>query len=131
MKHTIRSPVVMIALCLMLTLASPVSATGSTDYIGDMADQIMVWYRLARDYISVPLLILSYGAAGFRIMSSGFFDKGTRFVDAAKKQIFMSSMAFAVLFLLPSLIFWARNLVESTAWKPASATGRILREVAK
>lgn len=131
MKHTIRSPVVMIALCLMLTLASPVSAAGSTDYIGDMADQIMVWYRLARDYISVPLLILSYGAAGFRIMSSGFFDKGTRFVDAAKKQIFMSSMAFAVLFLLPSLIFWTRSLVESTAWKPASTTGRILREVTK
>lgn len=131
MKHSIRSPAAAIALCLVLALASPVSAAETPNYMGDMADQIMVWYRLVRNYIAVPILIVSYGAAGFRILSSGFFDGGTRSVDAAKKQIFQSSMAFAVLFLLPSLIMWARNLVESTAWKPASAAGRILREVVK
>ena len=82
----------------------------------------MDWYRLIRDHIAVPLLIISFAISGFKILGAGFNSSGDKAMAEAKAQAITSAIALIVLFVLPYLIGSARQMLESTGWKPPTTS---------
>lgn len=83
-----------------------------------MTEVIMDWYRLIRDHIAVPFLIISFASCGFSILSSALLSRGDQAVNAVIERLKASAIALIVLFVLPYLVGSVRDLLESTAWSP-------------
>lgn len=106
---------VLLICCLSVTVyADDGDAQAS---ISKMNDKIMYWYYLIRNYIAVPLTIISFASCGFRMVGS-IFSSSPNAMDSIKTQIKVTAIAFAVLTFLPLIIGEAREMLESTAWQP-------------
>lgn len=103
--------------------ADPMFTIPKRDYIGEMNNIAMFWYKIIRNYIAVPLLILSFATCGYKFFMCAFMGKPEYAIDAVKKQFFNTVIAMFVLFLLPVIMSIARNLTESTQWSPPGSSG--------
>lgn len=101
----------------------PVSAaTDAETTMNTYYDSIMSWYRIIRDNIAIPLLILSFAYSGFRILFSGFLGKSDTAYNDGIKKFWFSVFALMLLFLLPFIIQMGKSLFANTGWKPEGAT---------
>lgn len=96
--------------------ANNVSGTGST--IAEANTNVVYWYLLIRNYIAVPIMILSFASCGFKFLYCAFMGKSEYAIDAIMKQFITTIMALVLLFLLPAIMTSVKNIVENTAWKP-------------
>lgn len=88
------------------------------DYLREMNRIAMFWYKTIRNYIAIPLMILSFATCGYKFFMCAFMGKPEYAIDGVKKQFFNTVIALFVLFLLPVAMTIARNLTESTQWTP-------------
>jgi len=106
---------------LSLTVYAAEGVSESDQYIQQMGVKVGKWYQTIR-YIAVPLLILSFASCGFRFVGVGFLQKGEFSADAVMKQFTTSVLTMIVLLLLPTILAWARSILEGLAWKPPERT---------
>lgn len=106
------------ALQVSATGADPATAPNST--IEDMNADVLYWYFFIRNYISVPILIISFASCGYKFLSCAFMGKPEYAQDNVVKQMITSVLALLVLFALPAVMTIAKDIVESTAWSPAA-----------
>lgn len=80
-----------------------------------MYEKANEWYHLALA-IAIPCLIVKFASYGIQIVGALFLSRGEFQMDKIKRDILFTLMAVAVLCLLPSIMTWAKSLVESKAW---------------
>jgi len=90
----------------------------NNEYIDAMGDEVYRWYTIIRNYIALPLLILSYASCGFRFLFNGFMSSPVS-SDALKRQMLYATIALALLILLPHILGAARDVFGKNAWNPA------------
>ena len=120
-KNYLRIVTVFATSVLLVSMFSIQAFAAGTE-MENMGKNIMSWYRLIRNNIAVPLLIVSFASCGFKILFSGFNAGGDRAISEATTHFFTSMVALIVLFVLPYLIGSARQMLESTGWKPPTTS---------
>lgn len=118
-----------LAFSFLFSMVFSVQAFAASDDMTQMTETVMDWYRLIRDHIAVPFLIISFASCGFQILGSGFLSKSDQAVNAVIERFKMSAIALLVILVLPYLVGSARELLESTAWSP-EAIGEVGTEAA-
>lgn len=97
------------------------SAVSSDQYMTDMGNEVMEWYRFLRDKVAVPFLILSFASCGFKIFSSAFLSRAEQTTNQIIQQFMTSAIALGILFMLPYIVGAVRELLEGTAWQPPAS----------
>lgn len=84
-----------------------------------MGNEAMIWFRAFRS-AAIPLLIVRYASNGLKLIGNTAMSKGEYRLDSIKFDIFYSTLATIMLFLIPAIMQWARDLFEAGAWVPPS-----------
>jgi hypothetical protein len=96
-----------------------------TKYLARMGAMAIFWYKTIRNYIAVPLMIVSFATCGYKFFMCAFMGKPEYAIDAVKKQFINTVIAMFVLFLIPVVMTIVRNLMESTQWTPPGSIGSV------
>lgn len=117
------SLVLLLIPCLCLTTYATTTTTPPS-YAADieaMNDKIYTIYRVIRNDIAFPLLVVSFASCGFKFLGIGFIGSGAgadKGIQSAKQQLVTSTLALLVLLLLPYIMTAALNLFKANAWTP-------------
>ena len=112
------SAILMMLLFLVICFPLPVRADYADEQLHKMGYEAVRWYKLALS-IAIPCLIVKFASYGVQIVGALFLSRGEFQLDKIKRDILYCLMAVAVLCLLPTIMTWAKNLVESKAWSKA------------
>ncbi|HIT33422.1 MAG TPA: hypothetical protein IAC31_02170 [Candidatus Faecousia intestinigallinarum] len=69
----------------------------------------------------IPFLILRYAIFGFRLLGISAMARGEFSLDRLKKDVLETSVAAAVLIILPYIVGAAIQLFQTNAWAPPDA----------
>lgn len=108
-------------LCLTTYATSATTPPSYTEDIEAMNDKIYTVYRVLRNDIAFPLLVISFASCGFKFLGIGFIGSGAgadKGIQSAKQQLITSVLALLVLLLLPYIMTAALNLFRANAWTP-------------
>lgn len=87
----------------------------------EMGAEVFIWFRAFRASM-IPLLIVRYAANGLKLIGNTMLSKGEYKRDEIKADILYSTIAAAVVVLMPTIIGWGMNLFAGGAWKPPATS---------
>lgn len=139
-RNIYRRIIAALILSLLITMIVPIGVYAESnvelkgaadDKMDAMGYEALIWYRCLLA-CCIPVLIVRYASYGFQLLGNTFMTKGEYSLDRIKKDIFYSSVAVAVLALLPQLLSWSKGMFFDSQWVPPSPSykaGAFIREV--
>ncbi len=110
--------IVSVMLFSILTQVVPAYAAETDVYLQEMNTLAIYWYLFIRNYIAVPIMIVSFAVCGYRFFLCAFMGKPEYAIDSVKKQFLNSIFTLIALFALPMVMKLVKNIVESSMWTP-------------
>ena len=103
---------------IMTSPTQPQNMNNTEQYLDEMNDIALYWYTVIRNYIAVPLMILSFASCGYKFFMCAIMTKPEYAIDETKKQFLNTIILMFVLFAIPMIMTIVRNITEASKWTP-------------